>query len=62
MCTYVFVTLPKDIDLDAWRTHLAAHAVPIERETTWPTGAKSLYFRDPAANSIELLAGNLWPD
>lgn len=49
-------------DLDAWRTHLAAHSVPIERETTWPTGAKSLYFRDPAANSIELLAGNLWPD
>jgi len=49
-------------DLDAWRSHLAAHNVAIERETTWPTGAKSLYVRDPAGNSIELIAGNLWPD
>jgi catechol 2,3-dioxygenase-like lactoylglutathione lyase family enzyme len=49
-------------DLDAWRSHLTAHAVAIEREKTWPTGAKSLYVRDPAGNSIELLAGNLWPD
>lgn len=47
-------------DYDAWRTHLTAHGIAIERETTWPTGAKSIYFRDPAGNSIELLAGQLW--
>ncbi|HKQ48082.1 MAG TPA: VOC family protein [Phycisphaerae bacterium] len=49
------------LDVDAWRQHLAAYHVPIERETTWENGAISLYFRDPANNSIELIAGQLWP-
>ncbi|HUN81021.1 MAG TPA: VOC family protein [Phycisphaerae bacterium] len=48
-------------DLAAWRSRLAQHNIPIEREITWPTGAISLYFRDPANNSIELIAGELWP-
>jgi catechol-2,3-dioxygenase len=48
-------------DLDAWKNHLANCRVPIEREVTWPTGARSVYFRDPAGNSIELIAGQLWP-
>lgn len=48
-------------DLDAWKTHLASCNVPIERELTWPTGATSIYFRDPSQNSIELIAGELWP-
>jgi catechol-2,3-dioxygenase len=48
-------------DLDAWRKHLASSGKPIEKETTWETGAISLYFRDPAGNSIELIAGELWP-
>ncbi len=48
-------------DLDAWRNHLSTHGVSIEKKTTWETGATSLYFRDPANNSIELIAGDLWP-
>lgn len=48
-------------ELPAWRDHLAARNVPVEKETTWPTGAVSLYFRDPANNSVELIAGELWP-
>ncbi len=48
-------------DLDTWRKHLTDSSVPIEKETTWPTGAISLYVRDPANNSIELIAGELWP-
>jgi catechol 2,3-dioxygenase-like lactoylglutathione lyase family enzyme len=48
-------------DLDAWRKHLTTGGVPIEKETTWQTGAISLYFRDPANNSIELITGELWP-
>lgn len=48
-------------DLDAWRAHLAACGVSIEREATWATGAVSIYFRDPAGNSIELIGGTLWP-
>lgn len=48
-------------NLDDWRKHLANRGVPIEKETTWRSGAISLYFRDPAGNSIELIAGELWP-
>lgn len=47
-------------DLDAWRAHLAAHGVPIEREVNWDIGGTSIYFRDPAGNSIELAPSTLW--
>ncbi|MEK6644433.1 MAG: VOC family protein [Planctomycetota bacterium] len=47
--------------LAEWRAHLANGRVPIEREVTWESGAISIYFRDPAGNSIELIAGELWP-
>ncbi len=46
--------------LDAWRDRLRAHGIAIEKEVTWPRGGKSLYFRDPAGNSVELLAPGLW--
>jgi len=46
--------------LDAWRQHLKAHSVPIEKEVEWPTGGKSLYFRDPAGNSVELVTPGVW--
>ncbi len=47
--------------LAEWRTHLANCRVAIEREVAWESGAISLYVRDPAGNSIELIAGELWP-
>ena len=47
-------------DLDAWRTHLVALGVAIEYEETWPRGGHSLYFRDPAGNSVELITPGLW--
>ena len=47
-------------DLDDWRTHLAAHGVAVEKEVTWPRGARSIYFRDPAGNLVELLTRGLW--
>ena len=40
---------------DAWRKHLQGHGVSIEKEVAWPKGGKSLYFRDPAGNSVELV-------
>lgn len=43
-----------------WRTHLAKVKVPIEEEIAWPNGARSLYFRDPAGNSLELATRTLW--
>jgi catechol 2,3-dioxygenase-like lactoylglutathione lyase family enzyme len=47
-------------ELDAWRQHLASCGVPIETEVNWPAGGCSLYFRDPAGNSIELAPPTLW--
>ena len=44
-----------------WRSRLEQHQVPIESEFTWPTGGQSIYFRDPADNSIELATRNIWP-
>lgn len=47
-------------EIDTWREHLAARAVPIETEVEWPQGGRSIYFRDPAGNSIELAPPTLW--
>jgi catechol 2,3-dioxygenase-like lactoylglutathione lyase family enzyme len=47
-------------DLPAWRARLAEHGVAIEKEVEWPRGGRSLYFRDPAGNAVELLTPGLW--
>ncbi len=47
-------------DLDAWRSHLVGQGVAIEHEESWPRGGHSLYFRDPAGNSVELITPGLW--
>ena len=47
-------------DVDAWRSHLAASDVALEAEITWPQGGHSLYFRDPAGNSLEVATSQLW--
>jgi len=46
--------------LDAWRAHLTEHGVGIEREHAWPNGARSIYFRDPAGHSVELVTREIW--
>jgi catechol 2,3-dioxygenase-like lactoylglutathione lyase family enzyme len=45
---------------DAWRKLLQGQGVIIEREVEWPRGGKSLYFRDPAGNSVELVTPGVW--
>jgi len=46
--------------LDAWRRHLRGHGVLIEKEVEWPKGGKSIYFRDPAGNLVELVTPGIW--
>jgi catechol 2,3-dioxygenase-like lactoylglutathione lyase family enzyme len=46
--------------LESWRHHLIASGVSIEREVSWPKGGRSLYFRDPAGNSVELVTPGVW--
>lgn len=47
-------------EVEKWRRHLAAHGVAIEKELHWPNGGHSLYFRDPAGNSVELASPQTW--
>jgi catechol 2,3-dioxygenase-like lactoylglutathione lyase family enzyme len=44
----------------AWRDHLRALGVPIEREIEWDEGGTSIYVRDPAGNSVELAPPTIW--
>ncbi|MBW3570338.1 MAG: VOC family protein [Gemmatimonadetes bacterium] len=46
--------------VDAWRAHLLAAGVEIESDYAWPNGGHSLYFRDPAGNSLELGTPAIW--
>ena len=51
--------VPED-DLDSWRSQLFENGVEIETEVEWGHGGLSIYFRDPAGNSIELAPPTLW--
>lgn len=45
---------------EAWKRRLADFGVPIEREVEWQEGGTSIYFRDPAGNSVELAPPTIW--
>lgn len=47
-------------ELGVWRQRLRDNTVAIEQEITWPHGGHSIYFRDPAGNSLELATPELW--
>ena len=48
-------------ELEPWRERLAAAGVELEQEHEWARGgSRSLYVRDPAGNSVELVEGDLW--
>jgi catechol 2,3-dioxygenase-like lactoylglutathione lyase family enzyme len=47
-------------ELTAWQEKLQEHGVSIEKEVQWPSGGKSLYFRDPAGNLVELVTPRIW--
>jgi catechol 2,3-dioxygenase-like lactoylglutathione lyase family enzyme len=48
--------------IEEWRARLLAAGVAIEADFRWPNGARSIYFRDPAGNSIEIAEPRLWHD
>lgn len=47
-------------DIPAWRDHLQQNNVAVETEISWPSGGYSIYFRDPAGNSVELATPQTW--
>lgn len=53
--------IPAD-ELQAWERHLSALDIAIESRLSWPSGAVSLYFRDPDQHSLEVATPGLWPN
>lgn len=47
-------------DYPAWKKQLLAKGIPIESEVRWERGGKSLYFRDPDQNLVELATPGIW--
>ncbi len=47
--------------LEGWVARLVERGVAVESRVTWPTGARSVYFRDPDGHSIELATPGIWP-
>lgn len=50
-----------DADYDAWLGLLGEKGIAIEQEQAWEDrGERSIYVRDPAGNSVELITGDIW--
>lgn len=47
-------------ELNLWRNRLKEQNIEIEQEYDWPSGGKSIYFRDPFMNSVELATTDVW--
>lgn len=46
--------------IDGWRARFAALGLDLEADHSWPGGARSLYLRDPAGNSVEVGEPRMW--
>ncbi len=47
-------------DFAGWLSLLDHRNIIVEQQVEWPNGGRSIYFRDPAGNSIELATRDLW--
>ncbi|WFU02215.1 VOC family protein [Rhizobium sp. CB3171] len=47
-------------DIEAMAQKLKAAGVAIEADFNWPNGGRSIYFRDPAGNSLECAEPRIW--
>jgi catechol 2,3-dioxygenase-like lactoylglutathione lyase family enzyme len=47
-------------EIEAWAGRLRAKGVAVEADFEWPKGGRSIYFRDPAGNCLELAEPRIW--
>jgi catechol 2,3-dioxygenase-like lactoylglutathione lyase family enzyme len=47
-------------EIREWKAKLEGAGVAIEAEFDWPQGGRSIYFRDPAGNSLEFAEPRIW--
>ncbi len=50
----------REAELTGWRKHLLGKSIEIESEVDWPGGGRSIYFRDPSGNCLELATPAIW--
>lgn len=50
----------RDADVKAWKEQLERNGIEIEMLKKWDNGGISIYFRDPAGNSVELATDRIW--
>lgn len=50
----------REVELPLWQAQLASRGIAIEAIVDWPGGGRSLYFRDPAGNSVEIATPRIW--
>lgn len=46
--------------IEGWGRKLAEAGVEVESDFEWPQGGRSIYFRDPAGNSLEFAEPRIW--
>ncbi|PSJ60181.1 VOC family protein [Pseudaminobacter soli (ex Li et al. 2025)] len=47
-------------EIERWKAHLEAKGIAIEADFEWPSGGRSIYFRDPSGNSLEIAEPRIW--
>lgn len=47
-------------ELKTWRAALAERGIAVESEVQWERGGRSIYFRDPDDNLVELASPGVW--
>ena len=47
-------------EIEAWKTALTRRGIEVEADFLWPSGGRSIYFRDPSGNSIEFAEPKIW--
>lgn len=49
-------------EYDSWKKRLTDKIIKIEKEVTWKSGARSMYFFDPSGNVLEIGTPGIWKD
>ncbi len=47
-------------EIERWQAALVQKGIDIEADFEWPSGGRSIYFRDPSGNSIEFAEPRIW--
>jgi catechol 2,3-dioxygenase-like lactoylglutathione lyase family enzyme len=51
----------EQVDYEAAKNVLIQNKIPIEKEMRWSSWGRSIYFRDPVNNLVEIITKGQWP-